>query len=289
MGIGIRGADGPIGAEIVGVDLSLPVSDETFAWIEATFVERSVIVFRNQTIDERQHVAFSRRFGELETHVMRQYLHDGFPEILLVSNVHEHGRQIGLVDAGQYWHTDLCYEAVPSRCSLLYAREVPIREDGTALGDTMFSSAVAAYDALPEAMKRRIAGLRALHRYGDRYDAMRMAGSPRDPMTAEQRERLPGAIHPVVRTHPQTGRKAIYVNAGLTVRILDLPEDESRDLLAELCAHVTRPEFRYVHKWQVGDLLIWDNCAVQHCAVADYGPAQRRLMHRTTVRGSATF
>jgi len=289
MGIGIRRADGPIGAEIVGVDLSRPVSDETFAAIEGAFTERSVIAFRNQTIDERQHVAFSRRFGELEVHVMQQYLLDGVPEILLVSNVQENGRPIGLVDAGQYWHTDLCYEPTPSRCSLLYAREVPVREDGTVLGDTMFASAVAAYDALPEAMKRRIAGLRALHRYGDRYDAMRSAGSGRDAMTAEQRERLPGAVHPVVRTHPQTGRKAIYVNEGLTVRILDLPEDESRDLLAELCAHIIRPEFRYVHKWQLGDLLMWDNCAVQHCAVADYAPPLRRIMHRTTVRGSAPF
>jgi taurine dioxygenase len=289
MPIEIRRADGPIGAEIVGVDLAKPISRKTFSAIEATFNDRSVIVFRNQTIDERQHVAFSRRFGELEIHVMRQYVLDDVPEILLISNVQENGRPIGLIDAGQYWHTDLSYEATPSRCSLLYAREVPMREDGTALGDTMFTSAVAAYDALPEAMKRRIAGLHALHRYGDRYDAMRSAGSLRDAMTAEQRERLSGAVHPVVRTHPQTGRKAIYVNEGMTVRILELPEDESRDLLAELCAHITRPEFRYVHKWQTGDLLLWDNCAVQHCAVADYAPPLRRLMHRTTVRGSATF
>jgi taurine dioxygenase len=289
MAIGIRRVDGPIGAEIVGVDLSKPVDEGTFAAIDATFAERSVIVFRNQTIDERQHVAFSRRFGELEIHVMRQYLLDGVPEILLVSNVQENGRPIGLVDAGQYWHTDLCYEVIPSRCSLLYAREVPVREDGTTLGDTMFTSAVAAYDGLPDAMKRRIAGLRALHRYGDRYDAMRSAGSMRDELTAEQRARLTGAVHPVVRTHPQTGRKAIYVNEGLTVRILDLPEDESRDLLAELCAHIIRPEYRYVHKWQVGDLLMWDNCAVQHCAVADYAPPLRRLMHRTTVKGSVPF
>jgi taurine dioxygenase len=194
-----------------------------------------------------------------------------------------------VADAGRYWHTDLSYVREPSRCSLLYAREVPVAADGRVLGDTLFASTAAAYDALPAPMKARIADLKAVHRYGDRYDRMEKSGGVRDALSEEQRQQTPDVVHPVVRTHPITRRKCLYVNEGFTVSILGLPEDEGSDLLAELSAHAHKAEFVYRHHWRRGDLLMWDNCQTQHLAVGDYALPQRRLMHRTTVKGSAPF
>jgi taurine dioxygenase len=284
----VRPCAAPLGAEIE-IDLSRPLSDTAFAAVEAAFHRHSVVCFRDQALDEARHIEFSRRFGELEIHVLKQYLHPGHPEILMISNVVEDGRPIGIADAGRYWHSDLSYAPAPSRCSLLYALEVPVAADGRVLGDTLFASSVAAYDALPEATKRRIADLRAVHRYGDRYARMREAGGVRAPLTDEQKRRTPDVVHPVVRTHPATGRKCLYVNEGFTVAILGLPEDEGRALLAELTAYAVRPELVYRHKWRRGDLLMWDNCATQHLAVGDYALPLRRRMHRTTVRGGVPF
>jgi taurine dioxygenase len=286
MPITVRRSDAPLGAEIAGCDLSLPLGDAEFAQVEDAFVTHGVVVFRDQRLTEEQHIAFSRRFGDLEVHVLKQYLHPRHPEILMISNVEEDGRKIGVADAGRYWHTDLSYVREPSRCSLLYAREVPVANDGRVVGDTLFVSTAAAYDALPDATKRRIAPLRAVHRYGDRYDRMQKTGGHRDALSEEQRRQTPDVIHPVVRTHPVSGRKCLYVNEGFTVSLVGLPEDEGGALLAELCRHATRPEFMHRHKWRVGDLLMWDNCQTQHLAVGDYALPQRRLMHRTTVKGT---
>jgi taurine dioxygenase len=288
MTIEVRKSAAPLGGEIGGVDLSRPLDDSAFAALEQAFLDNQVVVLRHQRITEEQHIAFSRRLGELEIHVLKQYLHPRHPEILLISNVIEDGKPIGIADAGQYWHTDLSYVAAPSRCSLLHALEVPV-ENGEAKGDTLFASAVAAYETLPEAMKRRLEPLRAIHRYGDRYERMKSEGGVRVELSEEQRRQVPAVTHPVVRTHPKTGRKSLYVNEGFTVGIDGMPEDEGRDLLAELCRHVIRPEHLYRHKWQVGDLLMWDNCSVQHRAVADYQLPLRRRMHRTTVRGTVPF
>jgi taurine dioxygenase len=283
--IEVRKANAPLGAEIAGIDLAKPMSDAAFRAVERAFVENGVVVFRDQALGEAQHIAFSRRFGELEIHVLTQYLIPGHPEILLISNIVENGRQIGIADAGQYWHTDLSWAALPSRCSLLYAREVPVL-NGMPLGDTLFASAAAAYDALDPAMKQRLAGLKARHRYGDRYKTMSETGrSERAPLTEVQKRATPDVVHPVVRTHPISGRKSLYVNEGFTVAIEGMAEAESRALLAEFFQHVTRPEFIYRHRWRKGDLLMWDNCTAQHKAVADYALPLRRLMHRTTVKG----
>jgi taurine dioxygenase len=226
MAITVRRADAPLGAEIGGCDLSRPVSEADFAAIEDAFVTNGVVVFRGQQLTPEQHIGFSRRFGDLEIHVLKQYLHPSHPELLTISNVEEGGRKIGVADAGRYWHTDLSYVREPSRCSLLYAREVPVADDGRVLGDTLFVSTAAAYDALPEATKQRIAGLKAVHRYGDRYDRMQKNLGFRDALTDEQREQTPDVVHPVVRTHPVTGRKCLYVNEGFTVSLVGLAEDD---------------------------------------------------------------
>ena len=273
------------GAEIV-IDLARDIDDETFREIERTFHDNVVVVFRGQQLSSDRHVEFSRRFGELEIHIVKKYLLPGFPEILLISNIRdERGEHIGLADAGFTWHTDTSYRRRPSRCSLLYAKEVPHR-DGRALGETVFANAIAAYEALPETTRTRIDALKAIHRYSARR---RVTDSPRPKLTAEQLAETPDIAHPVVRTHPYTGRKSLYVTAGECVGIEGMPEDEGVDLIAELDAHCVRPEFLYRHKWQVGDLLMWDNATSMHLAICDYALPERRLMHRTTVIGTVPF
>jgi len=273
------------GAEIA-CDLAQDFDEATFREIEHAFHDNIVVVFRGQTLSNERHIEFSRRFGELEIHIVRKYLLPGFPEILLISNIQDdRGEHIGLADAGFTWHSDTSYRRRPSRCSLLYAKEVPQR-DGRPLGDTVFANAIAAYEALSESMKKRLAGLRAIHRYSARR---RGADSPRPKLTQAQLEETPDIAHPIVRTHPYTGRKSLYVTAGECVGIEGMPKDEAVDLIAELDTHCVRPEFLYRHKWQVGDLLMWDNTSSMHLAICDYALPDRRLMHRTTVIGTVPF
>ncbi len=250
--------------------------------------QREVIFFRNQQLTPEQHIAFSRRFGELEHHVRKDCCRPGFPELFVVSNVVENGRPIGSQDAGLFWHSDLCYLKEPSRGSLFYAREVPRDADGKPLGDTMFASGSAAYAALPDTDKHTLAGLKAVNSYAKGYYRDRNSG-PRKPLTEEQKMRTPDVEHPIVRTHPYTGRKCLFLNEGYTSSIVGMSEPESHALLARLFEHSTRPEFVYRHQWRVGDFLIWDNCSTQHRAVMDYALPQRRRMERTTLVGSAPF
>ena len=277
--------EGACGAEIL-CDLSQPVDDARFREIENLFHDNIVVFFRAQTLSNEQHIAFSRRFGELEIHIVRKYVLPDHPEILRISNIRdEAGELIGLADAGFTWHSDTSYRRRPSRCSLLHAKEVPQR-DGRPLGDTVFANTIAAYDALPAAMKRRLAGLRAIHRYSERR---RVADSPRRKLTPAQLAETPDVAHPIVRTHPFTGRKALYVTAGECIGIEGMPEDAALDLIAELDAHCVRPQFHYRHRWQEGDLVMWDNASAMHLAICDYALPERRLMHRTTVIGSEPF
>ena len=273
-----------LGADAFGVDLAKGLDAATFQAVEEAFNAHSVICLRQQQVTEDQFIAFARRFGEAEIIFLTHYAHPAYPEIMLVSNIQEDGRNIGHVDAGRVWHTDMSYTATPPRATLLYAIEVP-EEDGRVLGDTLFASAVAAYDDLPEAMKRRLDGLRAVHRVSGRR---RKTGTGKDDNPL--RDRQPDVIHPVIRTHPVTGRKAIYVSEGECVGILGMDNTEALPLLHDLAQRVILPDYRYRHRWRKGDVLIWDNPAVQHIALRDYEwPRHRRLMHRITVGGSATF
>lgn len=290
MPIPVTKCDAALGAEI-GVDLSRPLDDATFREIEDAFHDNIVVCFRGQNLTNEQHIAFSRRFGELEIHIVKKYLLPGFPEILLVSNItNEAGEHIGLADAGFTWHSDVSYRQCPSRCSLLYAKEVPVRDE-VVLGDTVFANCIAAYEALPVAMKKRLEGLKATHRYSSRR---RVENSPRPKLTAAQIAETPDIAHPIVRTHPFTGRKAIYITAGECIGITlpngeVMPEAEALDLIAELDAHCVKPEFLYRHHWRAGDLVMWDNATAMHLAICDYALPERRLMHRTTVIGSQPF
>lgn len=285
MTLNLTRMDAPLGAEIHDIDLSQRLDDATFAEVEEAFNTHSVLVFRDQELSPERQIDFSRRFGTLEVHVLSQYLHPSFPEILVVSNILDNGRNVGIPDAGRYWHTDLSYMEAPSRGSLLYAMEIP-EQDGAPLGDTLFASGSAAYDALPADMKRRVEGLDALFSLGHRFSKLAADGTQHQKMTDEQAAKTPEVLHRLVQTHPVTGRKILFVNEGHAARIPGLPEDESRALLDELCEFCHRPEFVYHHRWRVGDLVMWDNIPTQHLAVNDYALPQRRYMHRTTLQGA---
>jgi len=260
------------------------MAPEEFAQVEAAFNKHAVISFPGQQLDEEQLIAFARRFGEVERIFLTQYSHRRHPEIMYVSNVRENGRDIGHADAGRVWHTDMSYTERPPRATLLYALEVPV-ENGVALGDTHFASAADAHDSLPQAMQRRIAGLRAIHQV-----AGRRARTGTGKQDQAQRLEQPAVVHPVVRTHPCTGRRCLYVSKGECEGIEGMPKGEALALIDELADRIVEPRFHHTHRWRVRDLLMWDNCTVQHLASFDYQwPRHRRLMHRVTVGGTVPF
>ncbi len=276
-----------LGAEVIGLDLSKPSSDAVFGELRRAFADHSVLVFRGSSLTPEEQIRFSRGFGTLAIHVVEKYLLPGHPEIFRVSNIVENGRRIG--GSGEFWHTDLSYVAEPSRGSLLYAVEVPTAEDGTVLGDTQFGSTAAAYDALPDDLKARIAHLRAIHRFGDVYARVANVRGATAELTDAQKSLTPDVVHPVVIRHPVTGRKSLFVNAGFTVRLLGCSEREGDELLHMLLEHSTKPRFVYTHRWRPNDLLMWDNWATVHRATGGYTAEQRRLMYRTTLEATTPF
>ena len=275
------GAVGELGAEVLGLDLGVPLTDADFDRLQRAHWRHHVLVFRDQRITPAQQVAFSRRWGPLEIHVLRQFQLSGHPEILQVSNVRDaQGQPEGLGDAGQLWHSDLSYKEAPSLGSLLHAQELP--SEG---GDTLFADQHAAYNTLPAAIKKQLVGLQAEHSYLLHYEALRAKSPWRPRLTQAQIDEVQPAVHPVVITHPGSGRKALFVSEHFTSRIVGWPEDESRDLLQQLFAHAVQPQLVYRHRWQPHDLVFWDNRSVLHLAAGT--PVHlRRKLYRTTVQGS---
>ena len=283
-------------AEISGVDLSQPLDDNTFSQIANAFFDNEVAVFRDQRITPAQQIAFTRRFGTLEAHVRKESRLANHDEIFILSNkVDAQGKAIGAQDAGRYWHSDLSYKREPSMLSALYAVEIPVK-NGVAMGNTYFASTTAAYNGLSDAMKQRVASMRNVHSYRE-YRLMNYAAQQEDERrgirtvqehapTPEQLASVPDTEMDVVRLHPVTKRKGLFINEGHTSHLTGMSRAESDALLAELYAHITQPEYIYGHSWRVGDLLMWDNIAVQHKATFDYDPLPR-LLYRTTVRGPA--
>jgi len=280
----IRPLDAPLGAEVLGLDLEQPLGAEHFDQLHRAHLEHHVLVFRDQRISPAAHIAFSRRWGRLEIHVLRNFQLPGHPEILQISTLRdEEGQPLGLGDAGAFWHSDLSYKERPSLGSLLHAQELP-----TEGGDTLFANQHLAYEHLPQALKQAIEGRRAEHSYLARYEELRARNPWRPALTDAQRAEVKPAVHPVVRVHPETGRRALFVSEHFTTRILGLPEDESQDLLKQLFDHSTRPRWVYRHRWQPHDLVFWDNRSLLHLATG-CPPGQRRHLYRTTVEGDAVL
>jgi taurine dioxygenase len=279
MSIEVVPTGAALGAEIRGVNLAEPLGDNVFAIIERAFDEHGVIFFRDQKIDPPQQVAFTRRFGDIAFNIFgERWSVPGSPEIVVVSNVLENGEQIGVKRAGENWHSDMCYTARPPRGTMLYAHEIPTLY-GLPLGDTEFANAAAAWDALPPTMQSFLAGRRATFDFCGRKRALAV--------TQDEIDRNPPVTHPIARTHPKTARKCLYVMRDDCIAIDGVEPAEAETLIAALADHIVKPAFIYRHQWRPGDLLMWDNCTVQHRAIQDYDLPQRRVMHRTTMGGYA--
>jgi taurine dioxygenase len=273
-----------LGAEVIGLDLGRPLADEDFARIHRAHLDHHVLVFRDQRITPSQQIAFSRRFGPLQVHVLHQFLLAGKPEILIVSNIKdESGKPIGLGDAGHYWHSDLSYKERPSLGSMLHAQELPASG-----GDTLFANMHTAWETLPATLRKAVEGLTAEHTYLARYDELRERSPWRPALSDAQKAQVKPVVHPIVRTHPETGRKALFVSEHFTTRILGVSEGKSHDLLSALFAHSVQPEHLYRHRWLPHDMVFWDNRSVMHLATG-CPDDQRRKLYRTTIEGDVPY
>jgi taurine dioxygenase len=281
MTLAIRNIDAPLGAEISGIDLSRPVSSSDVAAIEGAWRERLVVVFHGQSLSDPQLIAFSKNFGELDPPGPNPYgepFLKQHPELNVISNVKQNGKPIGnLGDGEAVWHADMTYVDVPPKAAMLHALEVPPPEAG---GNTYFANMLAAHAALPADLKQAAEGKIAVHDASTNSAGLLRKGFA--PVTDVRK--TVGAHHPLVRTEPASGRKALFLGRRPNAYVLGLALEESEALLDALWAHATQPRFALRHEWKVGDLLMWNNLSVLHRR-DPFDPTTRRVMHRSQIKG----
>ncbi len=270
------------GGEPVDVDLSQPMSPGLAAQLRDAAQELGVLVFRGQSLSPETQIAVSRQFGPLQEVAQKQYQMAGRPEIYIIGNVVENGRAIADPSVGRLWHSDQSFISQPAFGSLLYGVECP-----PGGGETWFSSNFAAYEALDDGLKARLETLSAVHSFAEYYNELRNRDATQPELTSERRQQFPDVLHPIVRRCPLTGRKALYVNPAYTTRIDCVEEREGRDLLQFLFEHQRREEFLYVHGWRVGDVVMWNNLAVNHKGTPFDTQKYVRRMHRCTIASTA--
>lgn len=267
-----------VGSRISGLDLSRPVSEEAYRRIRRELADRSVLFIPGQHgLSPDRQIAFSRRFGELEHHVLQNFCLPGHPEIFVVSNIVENGRNIGAYRGSKHYHSDLSYMKEPSMGSLFYCLECP--EQG---GETCFASMFAAFDALPAHRRNWLKSRNAIHDYVWNHERRHQH---RSPLSKEQKSRTPPVVHPAVIRHPENGRSALYISETFTRRFEGMNDADSGEIVEELTDFVSQPRFEYRHRWSPGDLIIWDNRSVVHKQLPFDDQNTRRRMHRTTIRG----
>ncbi|MEO5734472.1 MAG: TauD/TfdA family dioxygenase [Rubrivivax sp.] len=274
---GLQPLSPSFGFEACDVDVAQPLSDDAFAQIESAFYAGQLLVLRGQSLTPAQMVAFARRLGPPQPHVIDQFHHPEALDILILSNVQKDGVPTGLRDAGSYFHTDYSYLQVPARATVLHSITVP-----KVGGHTLFANQQAAYDDLPQAMKARIEPLVGIHHYGNRHDADDRSRTAASRLNAQQKAKMPVVRHRIARLHPVTGRKALYAVSGSSFGIVGMPQDEALDLLDELAAHSTHEKYRYRLAYGVGDVVIWDNASLLHAATLT-DPDDPRTLWRITV------
>lgn len=278
-----------LGATVEGIDLAQPLPDDAYRRLEQALGHHGVLCYPNQRLSSGELKRFAERFGTLEINVINQFQDPDFPQVMVLSNKRESGQPIGLADAGQDWHTDMSYSHTIAFSNVLYGIEIPHR-NGQPLGNTAFCNTRAAYRELPDTLKRKLNGMSVTHDFAKFYDKMRLRpGSGRQPLTPQQRAAKPPVSHPIFLTHPITGEPVLYANPGYSIRINELPADESDRVLDFLFEHQTQPRFQYQHRWQVNDVLMWDNLGTLHSAIADYGPEEIRLIKRCQVMADRYF
>ena len=264
-----------IEGEVSGIDLRQPINDEQVAGLRAALLDRKVLFFRDQKITTEQHLDFARNFGELEVHPFAPHK-DGYPEVLAIThNIDRPGQENG-------WHSDVTWRQEPSLGSILRCLESP-----PIGGDTLFSDMYAAYDNMPEAVRAKVEGKYALHDFEGFRVAMRARGAGEERI-AELIKVYPNPEHPIIRTHPETGRKGIYVNAAFTKHIIGMDESDSEALLAVLYQQAGNPEYQCRFRWANNSIAFWDNRACQHYAASDYWP-HNRAVERVTIKGDAPY
>jgi len=282
MAIAIKNLDAALGAEVADIDLSKPLPRSDIDVIEAAWRERLVVVFHGQLLSDPQLIAFSRNFGELDPPGPNPYgepFNEEHPELNVISNVVEDGKPIGnLGDGEAVWHADMTYVDVPPKAAILHALEVPPSEAG---GNTYFANMIAAYESLPADLKKAVDGRVAVHDASRNSAGMLRKGYKE---VTDVRETV-GAHHPMVRTDPKTGRKALFLGRRPNAYVPGLSVTESEALLDALWAHATQPRFAMCHEWRVGDLLIWNNLSVLHRR-DPFDPKTRRVMHRSQIKGN---
>jgi taurine dioxygenase len=282
MMLAIKNLDAPLGAEVTGIDVSKPLPQADIDTIEHVWRERLVVVFHDQSLTDPELVAFSKNFGELDPPGPNPYgepfLKD-HPELNVISNVVEDGKPIGnLGDGEAVWHADMTYVEVPPKAAMLHALEVPPPEAG---GNTYFANMVAAYEALPADLKAAAESKVAIHD-ASRNSAGMLRKGYKDVTDVTQ---TVGARHPLVRTDPATGRKALFLGRRPNAYVIGLSVEDSEALLDALWAHATQPRFAMCHEWRVGDLLMWNNLSLLHRR-DPFDPRTRRVMHRSQIKGS---
>lgn len=282
----VRPLSKALGAEVTGIDLaSSSLDEDTAAMLMRAFLDHRVLAIRDQRLTPDDHIAFGGQFGDLAIHENAEFALASHEEILILSNDRVDGRPIGVIDAGDAWHSDFSYREVPSRATVLYALRIP--EAG---GDTEFADMYAAYETLPEATKQRIDGLRGVHTINKLRNPRIVIAPERENAAEYYRARgaeSPDVSHPIVRTHPDTGRRSLYVSPRFTIGIADMDDDEAQELLDELFAHQLRPELIYRHPWRPGDVVMWDNRCTIHRACGGHLYPDIRTIHRITVLGEA--
>ncbi len=272
--------DAALGAEISNIDLAKPLSNAQFAVVEAAFLKHLVLVFRKQPLTDEQQLAFASRFGELEGHINTPTRHEKFEKVQVFSNVKADGTTLGYhPEKGTLvWHTDKSYTALPSLTTIL--RSPAIASQG---GDTLFANTQAAYDDLDAATRQKISNLKAEHSWKRSREKV-----GETPATPDQIAAAPPVQHPIARTHPVTGRKCIYIGSH-TSHVAGMDEAEGIKLIADLEAHATQPKYIYTHKWQVDDVLMWDNRGTMHCVTPYDAAKEKRAIHRVVVKGDTPF
>ena len=278
-----------LGASLEGLNLSKALTESALGTVMQALGQYGVLRFPKQTLTAAQLKAFSAQLGDLEINVASAFQEPGLPEVMILSNILENGKPIGLSDAGQDWHTDMSYSRQIAFANVLYALQVP-RRNGQALGSTSFCNMHAAYDDLPADLKTKLDGKTVLHDFAKFWDKMRQReGSYRKPLSDAQRQAKPPVSHPIFLTHPITGRKVLYANPGYSMRINELAQAESDEILEFLFTHQTQPKYQYTFEWSEGDVLVWEDFGTIHNAVADYRADEPRLIKRCQVMATRFF
>jgi alpha-ketoglutarate-dependent taurine dioxygenase len=278
-----------LGATIDELDLSRKLDEKEIEWVMTALGQFGVLRFPRQKLSAAELKRFSAQLGDLEINVANAFQEPGIPEVMVLSNIVESGKPIGLSDAGQDWHTDMSYSRQIAFANVLYGIKIP-RRNGTPLGSTDFCNMHAAYDGLPAKLKQQLEGKTVLHDFNKFWEKMRSReGSRRAPLTEAQRQAKPPVSHPIFLTHPITGRMVLYANPGYSMRINELPQRESDEILAFLFEHQTRPEYRYSFHWTESDVLVWEDFGTIHNAIPDYLPHEHRLIKRCQVMATRFF